>query len=79
MNKKRIVLCLCALLVGGAIVLGLFFRMGAAPESSKDRAIKEAKNYRPSGVCAQVITSAHHVATGVTYTFPSSCIPPGWE
>lgn len=30
-------------------------------------------------LCAQVLTPARHAQSGKCVTFPSSCIPPGWE
>lgn len=43
------------------------------------QAIEQAKQYRPEGVCAMVLTPAVHTATGAKYTFPSGCLPAGWE
>lgn len=42
-------------------------------------ALRQAKEYAPNGLCADVITPAIHKATGVQYEFPSSCIPDGWN
>lgn len=48
-------------------------------ESARQQALREAENFRPKEACATVMTPARHIATGVTYTFPSSCLPDGWE
>ena len=47
--------------------------------SAADQALLEAQSYRPKGVCLTVQTEARHIATGVTYTFPTGCIPSGWQ
>lgn len=30
-------------------------------------------------ICAQMVTQAQNAATGQTQTFPSTCLPPGWQ
>lgn len=48
-------------------------------ENPKERAIMEAREHAPTGVCGQALTEARHIATGATYTFGSTCLAPGWE
>ena len=50
-------------------------------QSAVDKALEEAKNFvPPSGLeCAQHITKAINIDTGVSYDFPSSCLPSGWK
>ena len=42
-------------------------------------AIQQAKDYRPDGICTQVVTRAVHEKSGATYTFSNGCLPPGWK
>lgn len=67
--------------------VGLYTRMNngesndvKSPEAQQ-KAISEALQYRSSipGTCATVLTDAVHTKTGAKYTFPDSCLPPGWE
>lgn len=41
--------------------------------------IQQAEEYKPEGVCAQVITPAYHEMTGAEFEFPTSCLPSGWS
>lgn len=52
-----------------------------ASDSERQKALDGARNYQPPAgtSCATVMTPARHIETGATYTFPSSCIPDGWE
>lgn len=57
---------------------------GVAPSPSsrageKARPISDRKQEGESVFCAQVLTPARHKITGKCVTFPSSCVPPGWE
>ena len=45
----------------------------------QEAALEEARKFKPEGMCTQVMTPAIHVASGATYTFPSGCLPNGWE
>lgn len=47
----------------------------------RDAVIAEAKRWHPpKGThCTMVLTPARHIKTGTVYTFPSGCIPDGWE
>lgn len=51
------------------------------PIKTQEEAIRQAEEYEPpAGVgCAAVIVPAVHKATGAKYTFPDSCLAPGWE
>jgi hypothetical protein len=40
---------------------------------------RQAETYSPGGFCGQAITRAKHDITGITYNFPSTCIPDGWS
>lgn len=55
----------------------------AQPEDNismtKEEAIKQAENFQTDDICLMVITEAVHVETGAEYTFPNSCMPPGWK
>jgi hypothetical protein len=55
------------------------FSPSQAAETLKQKALEQAKSYKPDGICAMAQTKARHKATGLEYTFPSSCLPPGWE
>lgn len=55
---------------------------GDKTPEAQQRAISEALQNRAnsaSRVCATVLTDAVHPETGAKYTFPDSCLPPGWE
>lgn len=52
---------------------------GARDMTPEERALEEARKFQPDYPCTTVITSARHIATGVTYDFPTGCIPDGWE
>lgn len=45
---------------------------------TREQALEQARNWRPTGPCTTVMTPAVHVETGATYTFTSGCLPPGW-
>lgn len=45
----------------------------------KSKAIQQAKEYKPEGVCTMALVDAVHIETGAEYTFPSGCLAPGWE
>jgi hypothetical protein len=48
-------------------------------EQAKQAALKQAQSFKPEGICAMTMTKARHQATGLEYTFPSACLPGGWE
>jgi hypothetical protein len=48
-------------------------------EAAKQKVLDEAKKYQPEGNCTTVMTPAKHKATGVEFTFPSGCLPSGWD
>jgi hypothetical protein len=48
-------------------------------EAAKQKILDEAAKYKPEGMCGQAMTPARHKATGVQFTFPSTCLPSGWE
>lgn len=72
--KKKLVIIIVALGLG---ILG-YFLLGLGGQM-QSRAIQEAKLYHSDEICADVITPAVHTATGARYTFPDSCLAPGWE
>jgi hypothetical protein len=45
---------------------------------SKEEALQEAAQFKPTGICPQVVTPARNLASGATYTFATGCIPDGW-
>ena len=84
-NKNRSLL-LASLVIIFIILALVFFFMPAKvsspnSQSAKEQAIRKAQQYQPSGdiACIQALTSAVHKATGAKYTFPTGCLPPGWE
>ncbi len=46
---------------------------------SKDAALKQAQQYQPTEACTDALVPAEHKASGAKFTFPSGCLPPGWE
>lgn len=94
MNKKVLVaiVVVLVLVVGGALawtaVNNVEEDSDRQSESSQQEAeqrqeevLEEARNYQPpEGThCTTVMTPARHIETGVTHTFPSGCLPDGWE
>ena len=49
--------------------------------TTRQEALAEARSYEPASdkMCTTVQTPAVHVESGAEYTFPSGCIPAGWE
>ena len=82
--SKRLMLTLAvslALVVG---IMAFWLSRGDSPVSRESQtqteAIEQARDYKPEGMlCGAVLTPAVHQATGARYTFPDSCIAPGWE
>lgn len=46
---------------------------------TREAAIRQAQEYEPDSNCIHMSTFAVHEATGAQYSFPSGCLPPGWE
>lgn len=79
MKKKGLLAFLLALGIV-LVVYGLFvWRNSTDNTTTKEEAITQAKEYRPTEMCVQVVTPATHTETGAKYTFGSGCLPPGWE
>lgn len=94
MNKKTLIAIVVALVlvVGGAAVWAAVNNVEetdsrqseqstTAAEEREQAVIEEAKRFTPPAgtACTTVMTPARHIETGVTYTFPSGCLPDGWE
>jgi hypothetical protein len=77
MNKKMILLVVLVLVVIGAGVY-MWRKNGDTPKT-KEEAITQAQQYESEGACKQALTPGIHRATGAEYTFPSGCMPEGWE
>lgn len=67
---------LAAVLAGG---ITIFVLSNRPSQLTKEQAIEEARQFSPNQVCGQALTPARHTATGAEYTFPSTCLAPGWE
>jgi hypothetical protein len=74
--KKKLLLIAFTLLV-----LIVAYIVATTGGESKQDALNEAKDYQTpsSDTCTSVMTKAVHAETGLHYTFPTSCLPPGWE
>lgn len=48
---------------------------------TEERILDEARKYKPRSIhhCKDTKTSATHSKTGIRYSFPTNCIPSGWE
>jgi hypothetical protein len=66
-----------------AIIIGaiLFFFFNIKNTNDLQNAINQATTFIPpkGKVCGQSITYAVHSQTGATFTFPTTCLPDGWE
>lgn len=69
-----ITIVVTTLVLAGGIV-GLLLVLPTRSE----QAIQQAKDFKPSGTCTAVQTLAVHPETNTSYTFPTSCLAPGWE
>lgn len=76
MNKDRaagIVAVIVVFVASAALIIK------ATKIDTVDEAIKQAENFECEDGALTVLTPATHVNTGAKYTFPSSCLPEGWE
>ena len=48
-------------------------------DAAKKIVLDQAQKFQPTGTCTSASTLARHKATGVEFTFPTSCVPDGWE
>ena len=78
-TTKRVGLIAVAAILAVALTIALVLFINRYSEGSKEKALQEARDFKTTNICADVITRAKHKATGVEYDFPSSCIPAGWE
>lgn len=76
MKKKTIFLVVAFLLIAVAIYV---WQRPRANTQAQDDAIRQAKEYRPEGMCTQSLVPAVHTATGAKYTFNNGCLAPGWK
>jgi uncharacterized protein YxeA len=74
---KRIGILVALIII---LIAGFFFwqKQSSKPET-KEEAIRQARAYRPTGICTQSLVPAIHKTTGARYTFNSGCLAPGWE
>lgn len=78
--RKKILIILASLISFLAISTILFFTHKQDSTSmTKEEAIRQAEEYRPTKICTTVVTRGIHKATGAEHTFSSGCLPPGWE
>ncbi len=75
MKKLFIGILVAGLLISGGLYL---FRVANSQPGTQEDAIRQAKEYKPEGVCTQALVPAIHVTTGAKYTFNSGCLAPGW-
>ena len=76
MKKKKIVA-----LIAGLCIIAISIILVLKLTDPQARAIRQAKNYTPTGneaKCTQSVTPAIHTKSGAKYTFPDGCLPPGW-
>ena len=72
--KTKITIVSAALSIG-IVVVGYFIMTNNS--AARDEAIRQAESFRCGGLT--VMTPATHIKTGAKYTFPTSCLPDGWE
>lgn len=89
-SKLVLIIGIVALIIVVPFAIWLF-RDERAPAISTDslsdqpptqaHVLEEARNYTPPAdtMCTMAMTPAVHTQTGARYTFPSGCIPDGWE
>jgi hypothetical protein len=68
-----IVVVIAATVIIAALIIGLAIASNPSNESTK------TPNNNSGQVCAQVMTEARNIATGEVKTYPTSCLPNGWE
>lgn len=75
MKRKVGALIFIAILAIGGLI---FINQNKEP-STKEEALKQAREFVCDKTSASVITPAVHTKTGAEYDFGSSCLPKGWE
>lgn len=86
-NPLIIILSTVIIIAGSFIAYSVFTNTASDSQQNdnhtmtKEEAIKEAENFEAphDQMCTQVMTPARHKETGAVYTFPTGCLPDGWE
>lgn len=73
MKKNRLIA-----LVMVVMLVAIIFVVRNGTVNTQEEALEQARNFE-GGNCTTVETPARHITSGATYTFPSGCIPDGWE
>ena len=69
------------IVVIAAIFITSFFAFDPKNPAAQQQAITDALEWQNSEVraCGMAITPAVHKVSGATYTFNTTCLPPGWD